>query len=831
MATVLNVLPPFPYFLDTDGTPMDDGNIYVGASGTNPLIEANRIAVFSDSALTVPLAQPVKTLGGYPVLNGTPTRIYAGATDYSIVVTNKRGDLVYASLSNPTLVGSINSINLHYDQTPPEQAVAVVPTDFSYPAGNPRRQGAVGDGVANDRAAFNTQNSTGEQIYVTRGTYLINSNLTISSPIAIENGAVIKVPTGVTVTISGNLRAGRYPIFQLAGTGQVLFTQASNGEVYPEWWYDGSGDYSAAFNYALTSLNSVQVVNQNGAYVNQPNVAQAVKMACAAYPIKKPILLPDKGALIGSGYASLILPQATFAGSAAIVNYNDFVGSIAGGVLTVTQMNAGKIAVGQVLSSGTWNASSAGTTAAVPPNVTITGLGTGTGGVGTYNISNGVINVASQNLQTLSAQAFGFWTGSLVLEHFGLYDKFGISNTMGLSWLSAAWDSIITDVTIAGFFRSGAKFDSCYGLDVRRLSVYNCAQQGGQGNIWCTATSTLDRMTSSQFRGCKSENAPVGVYGITMEHCSAVDWESLTNQSNGYGISFMDCGQCLVNGSYLEDTDREITTLQYNGVSSNQNIRIQNCGYARATYTTPNLLNGCVDTIIDNCTNGTPGVPFVSANANAFRWKLINCGSLGGSNGAVSLGAGRRTLLRDDFCANALDPRWNTSGTGAGAFQNLKGGVYRLTTGNVNGNSFSLDAGPNFNISAGDSFTIEGRFRLNNLPNVTYRPISLENAGKYIRVYANNGAGATNVVLEVNDAATTSAVASLVIDTNWHVLRVEVLNGVARLYIDGVLGATCSTNVPTAALKQLHYLVTNAAVAVSMDIDYVDLEMDRSVAP
>lgn len=58
-------------------------------------------------------------------------------------------------------------------------------------------------------------------------------------------------------------------------------------------------------------------------------------------------------------------------------------GSISGSVLTVTAVSSGTLAVGQTLASG----SALGGTAVILPGTKISSLGTGTGGVGTYNLS------------------------------------------------------------------------------------------------------------------------------------------------------------------------------------------------------------------------------------------------------------------------------------------------------------------------------------------------------------------------------------------------------------------------------------------------------------
>ena len=90
--SALSIQPPYPTFQETDGQPLEDGYIWIGQANLDP--QVNPINVYWDAALTVPAAQPIRTLGGYPSNNGTPARLYANS-DYSIRVLNKNGSLVY----------------------------------------------------------------------------------------------------------------------------------------------------------------------------------------------------------------------------------------------------------------------------------------------------------------------------------------------------------------------------------------------------------------------------------------------------------------------------------------------------------------------------------------------------------------------------------------------------------------------------------------------------------------------------------------------------------------------------------------------------------------
>jgi hypothetical protein len=93
----MSVGSPYKIFTDIDGQPLDDGYVFIGTAGLNP--QTNPITVFSDPAFTLAVVQPIRTNGGYPVLAGTPARLYTPG-DYSITVLNKNGTLVFTSLQN-----------------------------------------------------------------------------------------------------------------------------------------------------------------------------------------------------------------------------------------------------------------------------------------------------------------------------------------------------------------------------------------------------------------------------------------------------------------------------------------------------------------------------------------------------------------------------------------------------------------------------------------------------------------------------------------------------------------------------------------------------------
>jgi hypothetical protein len=150
--TALSIQPPFPLISDIDGQPLEDGYIWIGVANLPPI--GNPIAVYWDAALTTPAALPVRTRGGYPVNAGTPARLYVGS-DYSILVQNKNGSTLYSAPEATEAYGGgiINASVVVYDPA----GLGAVPTTVQAKLRETvsvKDFGAVGDGVADDTAAF-----------------------------------------------------------------------------------------------------------------------------------------------------------------------------------------------------------------------------------------------------------------------------------------------------------------------------------------------------------------------------------------------------------------------------------------------------------------------------------------------------------------------------------------------------------------------------------------------------------------------------------------------------------------------------------------------------
>jgi len=156
----------------------------------------------------------------------------------------------------------------YYPRTEAETAAGITPVNYYEPPGNPRRQGAVGNGKAPARAALAAQGSTGEQIYLTRGTYLVEADLTISSAVWCEQHAVFRVGNGVKLSFTGPFDGTKSRHFELEGSGRVEFGAAANqwpneavAPVCPEYWGAVSaraGDSTAAVQACLNCHRDVR---------------------------------------------------------------------------------------------------------------------------------------------------------------------------------------------------------------------------------------------------------------------------------------------------------------------------------------------------------------------------------------------------------------------------------------------------------------------------------------------------------------------------------------------------------------------------------------------
>jgi hypothetical protein len=183
----LSVQVPYPVFYDRDGTPLDNGNIYIGVANLDPV--TNPLQVYYDEALTITASQPLITSNGYIYRNGTPAQVYVDALNFSILVNDEKNLLVYsfpdgtgidagASASNIDFTGFKGQVGKVSDLADNDgsdwigflqtgaSAVAISAQDKMRQTVTPQDFGAVANGVTNDTAAFIAADARGGTLRV-----------------------------------------------------------------------------------------------------------------------------------------------------------------------------------------------------------------------------------------------------------------------------------------------------------------------------------------------------------------------------------------------------------------------------------------------------------------------------------------------------------------------------------------------------------------------------------------------------------------------------------------------------------------------------------------
>jgi hypothetical protein len=259
-----SIVSPFPNFNDLDGTPLENGFIYIGTANLNP--ETSPIQVYWDAEFTIPAAQPIRTIGGYPSRSGSPGNLHVQAETFSITVRDIRRTLVFSAFNQTTATDSkIYNIGVQAITASGGQTVFTLTTFTYLPTSNTLQ--VYKNGLRLTLGADYTETNS--------------STVTLTSPAL--NGDKFLFQGGAVVT--NNEIPATDVSFQPSGTGAVTRSIQEKAREYVSFKDfgavgNGTTDDSAAVTAALATGSMIdglgltyKVTAQPSSYANIKNAA------------------------------------------------------------------------------------------------------------------------------------------------------------------------------------------------------------------------------------------------------------------------------------------------------------------------------------------------------------------------------------------------------------------------------------------------------------------------------------------------------------------------------------------------------------------------------
>ena len=235
--SAFSVSEPFPTFHDRDGQPLDAGYLYLGTAGLPAL--TNQIPVYVDALLTIPVAQPVRTLNGFPQYQGAACRLYVNADDFSVAVHQSDNTLVFSSLNATVRIpfsattGTITSDRVTYLEGGVGSTTRVLTSKlqesvsvFDFMTVAQIADVKAGTLLLDVSAPINAAIAASDEVYFPEGAYRVSNDGTpTNGAIDIPNGAGAKTLRGAG---RGNAIIHNYGLGPcITSIGNLLFNNVS----------------------------------------------------------------------------------------------------------------------------------------------------------------------------------------------------------------------------------------------------------------------------------------------------------------------------------------------------------------------------------------------------------------------------------------------------------------------------------------------------------------------------------------------------------------------------------------------------------------------------
>lgn len=212
---IYSITNPFSVILSQRGSGLNDGDVYFGVAGQDP--ETNPITVYWDAGGAVPALQPIPTIGGYFIRNGSPAELFAPAS-YSVRARDRSGAQVFYLAETHTLAADLIS-------TAPGKGADLVANAVS--AARAEDYGALADATNDDAAALQAALDTGRPVYLRPDkTYAFGTQLTVPTGGGFFGWGTLKMLTGAgkfdAATYSGAFSSNVTGIYALSVDNIVL---------------------------------------------------------------------------------------------------------------------------------------------------------------------------------------------------------------------------------------------------------------------------------------------------------------------------------------------------------------------------------------------------------------------------------------------------------------------------------------------------------------------------------------------------------------------------------------------------------------------------------
>lgn len=93
--------------------------------------------------------------------------------------------------------------------------------------------GAIGDNSTDNAAALTAVDALGETIHFAKGVHIVDSNITLTSALSFDEGAILKPTSGALIRINGAVDAGGYQIFDISAVTSQDITATASQTVFP----------------------------------------------------------------------------------------------------------------------------------------------------------------------------------------------------------------------------------------------------------------------------------------------------------------------------------------------------------------------------------------------------------------------------------------------------------------------------------------------------------------------------------------------------------------------------------------------------------------------